>query len=595
MLREGTSPSDIARNLRISRMTVYRYKKASQEQDGALIPKPKPQGGFRWSLVNRKALVRLSNLSLQHPKWTVEEIRDEAVRRGWLQGNPKPSTTTVWRSLRKTGMRHARASYVDPKATHDSLIRLEKMVFQSEQKQNPQLAIDKLLWFDESNFRLNEQAKRAWGPQGTPPRLERPKGKSPTTNLMLAIGVSARNDQVGGTKSIQGTQHDLIIHWKIHTRQREFDPLPSTYQSWELEQPGEGEDVGHKTEELPDLSAHELARILRAHGISRAEENQVRHKKRATKAVLLRRVRELQEKGKLGMPRSGRRDIGGPKLPFRATAADVLQFWQEFTQQWKVSKNSNQPRTKQSRDSLALRTVVWDNASTHSAVQVGNTHTISVFHRRLRELGLAGAVFLPPRSPQFNPAELAFAYTKHWVRKWAPPRGYSEDELVLAMERALRKITSAMVRGWAAKCGYHEHPTKAIARTERQRQQQAQKQKAKRLTCYTPEAQLPKKGRLLCANAHGSVVKEKPEGRNKWVWKAPERDSDSETDRGENVDIKSVLSDNEKRMEELLQTEEIRTNTLKEQIDSLKTNKANLEKKLKRAQEAADRVKSVLS
>ena len=72
-------------------------------------------------------------------------------------------------------------------------------------------------------------------------------------------------------------------------------------------------------------------------------------------------------------------------------------------------------------------------------------------------------------------------------------------------------------------------------------------------------------------------------------------DSDSETDRGENADIKSVLSDNEKRMEELLQTEEIRTNTLKEQIDSLKTNKANLEKKLKRAQEEADKVKSVLS
>ena len=74
-----------------------------------------------------------------------------------------------------------------------------------------------------------------------------------------------------------------------------------------------------------------------------------------------------------------------------------------------------------------------DNASTHSAVAVDDPSRRSLFHRLFRaEWGFAGCVFLPPRSPAFNPAELAFAYMKQFGagkvnEEPGKPQGYEES------------------------------------------------------------------------------------------------------------------------------------------------------------------------
>ena len=105
-------------------------------------------------------------------------------------------------------------------------------------------------------------------------------------------------------------------------------------------------------------------------------------------------------------------------------------------------------------EDLGERTVVWDNASTHSAVDVQDPTRVSVFHRLFRDWGFDGVVFLPPRSPSFNPAELCFAFLKHWVRKWAPDDGYSQEGLEAAVRAAVQRVTGDMVQNWVRGCGY---------------------------------------------------------------------------------------------------------------------------------------------
>ena len=54
----------------------------------------------------------------------------------------------------------------------------------------------------------------------------------------------------------------------------------------------------------------------------------------------------------------------------------------------------------------------------------------------------------------FNPVELANAYLKRWIRKWAPEEGYTQVSLEAAIHRASAKITPTFVDHWIQGCGY---------------------------------------------------------------------------------------------------------------------------------------------
>jgi transposase len=164
------------------------------------------------------------------------------------------------------------------------------------------------------------------------------------------------------------------------------------------------------------------------------------------RAALVQRVRQLATQGKLGLPRAGRADLGGAKQPFRANTRDVVRYWADEFVPWFRVQDGLGP--------LKDRTVIFDNASTHSPVKTQNATAVSMFHRLMAEWGLKGVVFLPPRSPSLNPVELCNAFLKHYVRKWAPDAGYTQAGLEAAIERALGKVTPQMVRNWVRGCGY---------------------------------------------------------------------------------------------------------------------------------------------
>jgi len=87
---------------------------------------------------------------------------------------------------------------------------------------------------------------------------------------------------------------------------------------------------------------------------------------------------------------------------------------------------------------LASKTLIWDNASTHGAIRVENLKAKSIFHRLAKERwGMRGIIYLPPRSPQFQPVETLFAFLKNSLRHNAPKNGlYSEELLYKTIEKS---------------------------------------------------------------------------------------------------------------------------------------------------------------
>ena len=233
-----------------------------------------------------------------------------------------------------------------------------------------------------------------------------------------------------------------ILHYKIYPPTRPFQPLSARYQASELREPGKGVDVGLSEHTIKHTATTtQLREILQQHHIKRSDAQG----KSLTKSALIDTVLQLKRTGPVGLLRAtrGRKDQGGAPVAFRASTRDVVQYWLEF-QQW----------AEEQKLDILERTVVWDNAPTHSPVRTTQTQGISVFHRWFREWGFRGGIFTPPRSPSFNPVELANAYLKRWIRKWAPEEGYTQVSLEAAIHRAMAKITPTFVDHWIQGCGY---------------------------------------------------------------------------------------------------------------------------------------------
>ena len=425
MLDEGCSVAHIATSLRISRMSVYRLQRAAEEQ-GRSVPEPKACGGQRKAKLSAVQQAAVVQRALQHPKETLQELKEHCV-----PPSAAVSRSTMWRALHKAGVRHKKATFFDSKTQTDAGIVYERKAFRTAQQTDPALAADQLIFFDETLVRLNEQQARGWAQGPNPARLPRPKGQGMTTVVFLAIGR-------GG-----------IFHYRLYPPARPFQPVAPRFQACELKEPGRGIDVGLTAAQIQrEATADQLRGILQQQHVKVSDAQG----RRLSKADLQATVLQLKRTGRLGLLRAtkrGRQDQGGAKRAFRATTRDIVQYWVESFMPWAEEHKVND---------LPRRTVVWDNASTHSSVRTTQTQRISVFHRWFREWGLRGAVFTPPRSPAFNPAELVFAYIKRWVRKWAPDAGYTQEELEAAIHRAMAKVTPTMIENWISGCGYKVNP-----------------------------------------------------------------------------------------------------------------------------------------
>lgn len=421
-LAAGLSTNAVARLLSVSRQTVWRYQRAAAQQ-GQRVPQPQPMGGRRWSRLQRADLEALSALAVAEPKRTLGELRE-------LTGLPV-SLATIDRALHKTGLRKQRARFVDLRTQTEPLIVLERHAFRRAQCHEPKLAAEHLLFMDETTLHLHEQARTAWGLAGAaPPVLFKPKGRAPSTSLFLALGVASDGA--------------LLLHFELHPPARAFAAVSATIEASELATPGRGVRVAL---DASRATVAQLRRVLQQHNV----------KWTGSRAELLARVRHLESTGPLGLPRAGRVDVGGRREPMRATVREVARFWEAFVAAYAHD------------DPLQHKTVVWDNAPTHSPVRVQNDAQVSLFHRLFREWGLRGCVFLPPRSPNFQPVELAFAFVKHWVRHEAPPDGYTQAGLEVSIRNALGRISPTMVRNWVTGCGYQFRATESNACAPQQR------------------------------------------------------------------------------------------------------------------------------
>jgi transposase len=248
LLAEGVSPTEISTRLRISRQTVYRYRRAAQAQ-GQRVPEPKAAGGYRWSKLKRDDIVALAQLVTEQPKITLKELN--ALAQDQRLVSEPISDSTVARALHKTGLKKRKASYRDLRTVSDPLIARERRLFREAQRQDPVLAPNTLLWMDETNVRLGEQATRAWGVDRAV--LFKPKGQSMTTGLFLTLGV-APDDR-------------MVLHWSIKPPARPLEALSPTFEASELEWPGRAVDVGLSRSEISKATVTQLRAALRQHGV----------------------------------------------------------------------------------------------------------------------------------------------------------------------------------------------------------------------------------------------------------------------------------------------------------------------------------------
>ena len=90
--------------------------------------------------------------------------------------------------------------------------------------------------------------------------------------------------------------------------------------------------------------------------------------------------------------------------------------------------------------------VVMDNLSPHKQDRI----------RTLIEARGATVEFLPPYSPDLNPIEKCWSKAKAYLRK-AKARTF--DELLTALDHALRSISTQDAAAWFAHCGYAVNPS----------------------------------------------------------------------------------------------------------------------------------------
>lgn len=85
--------------------------------------------------------------------------------------------------------------------------------------------------------------------------------------------------------------------------------------------------------------------------------------------------------------------------------------------------------------------VILDNLSAHKGKEI----------RELIESVGAELWYLPPYSPDLNPIEKMWSKVKAILRKL---KARTEQELILAIAKALERITPQDVKGWFNSCGY---------------------------------------------------------------------------------------------------------------------------------------------
>lgn len=271
----GMQPSEIASRLMVSTKTIRRYRRAAEVQH-LRVPRPKPRGGYRRSLavLNRDQIVGLGQLLMQLPKLSIRDLRQTAIERGVLDADKVVSCSTVARAIKKLDLTWKRATFVDPKGIIDrerpanaddavnqteresdrqaQLLADERVAFRLLQRQgrDGQLNPYDLLFMDETNCRLYDQQHYAWTRANKRAILFRPKGQSPTFNVIATMGID--KDSPG----------QMFLHYVIVPPRRDYRGVPKIFKAYEFRHPKAGIDFGYSLAQINELPAPQLERLM---------------------------------------------------------------------------------------------------------------------------------------------------------------------------------------------------------------------------------------------------------------------------------------------------------------------------------------------
>jgi hypothetical protein len=133
------------------------------------------------------------------------------------------------------------------------LITAERQAFRFVQKQGlaGQLNPLHLIFMDEANERASDQAHYAWGRKYERTFLFRPKGMSPTFNIIACIGVE------------EDTPGQMFLHYIIVPPRRDFRGVPTKWMGYEFQHPTAGIDIGFSVSQIQrTLTLDQLKEVM---------------------------------------------------------------------------------------------------------------------------------------------------------------------------------------------------------------------------------------------------------------------------------------------------------------------------------------------
>jgi len=369
-LQQGMSSKQVAKELRVSTRTVARYRKLANEQH-LPVPVARPRGGFRSSLtlMNRQQILALAEVLLKAPKLTMRELRQRAVQMNILDENKVPSETTIWRAIKKLNIDWKKATYVDPKGIAlpviseaaaiaaplgpegriqdpgATAISQERAAWRFVQRlgTDGQLNPYNLLFMDESNFRLYDQQHYVWTQAQKRGVLLRPKGISPTFNVIATIGVE--NDTPGG----------MFVHYIVIPPRRDFRGVPKRFKAYEFRHPKAGIDIGYSVNQIKhQLSLEQLQQIMKEEQLRIPPGFVAAADADALERELRRILTQVRTQGKVGLYRAlpeRQAYLGGSIKAFRSTAVDVVDYVEQLLIPWYVKRKLHGLATECDEDS----------------------------------------------------------------------------------------------------------------------------------------------------------------------------------------------------------------------------------------------------
>ncbi len=94
--------------------------------------------------------MQVAQLVMQNPKLTLKEIIHLATQRQIVSA--PVSVASMHRALKKLGLKHRKAVFVDQRTQTDPLIVLERTLFREGQREDEMLLADKLLFLTNRTF-----------------------------------------------------------------------------------------------------------------------------------------------------------------------------------------------------------------------------------------------------------------------------------------------------------------------------------------------------------------------------------------------------------------------------------------------------------